>query len=205
MMQSCASAAKLRGGGPILHSGLEAMGLRPSDRHRQTLQGRQVGVPFSPSVLMTRKTTPCGTSPVVTRRHRAMSSLRASATIIVLRVLRASVGGSRLKPLGQGAVLLEPEKTPSELDHAAPDAGIAGARKSLLASTSAALVRRAGEAGVAGDGLAITQVAREDLVDQHVRGLDADAEDPCNQTNHRVRALLRQQGPPQACAGVPAR
>ena len=34
-----------------------------------------------------RKTTPCGTSPVVTRRHRAMSSLRASATIIVLRVL----------------------------------------------------------------------------------------------------------------------
>src|ERR1700675_4668542 len=31
--------------------------------------------------------TPSGTSPVVTRRHSAMSSLRASATIIVLRVL----------------------------------------------------------------------------------------------------------------------
>jgi hypothetical protein len=34
-----------------------------------------------------RKTTPCGISPFVTRRQRAMSSLRASATIIVLRVL----------------------------------------------------------------------------------------------------------------------
>src|SRR5215471_3654790 len=32
-----------------------------------------------------RNTTPCGTSPLVTRRQRAMSSLRASATIIVLR------------------------------------------------------------------------------------------------------------------------
>ena len=41
MMQSCASVAKLRGGGSILHSGLEAMVLRritaTSDRHRQTL------------------------------------------------------------------------------------------------------------------------------------------------------------------------
>ena len=32
MMQSCASVAKLRGGGPILHSGLEAMGLAPGHR-----------------------------------------------------------------------------------------------------------------------------------------------------------------------------
>jgi hypothetical protein len=43
MMQSWASAAKLRSGGPILHSGLEAMvGGRvtaTSDRHRQTLAG----------------------------------------------------------------------------------------------------------------------------------------------------------------------
>ena len=43
MMQSCASAAKLRGGGPILHSGLGAHVQRrvtaTSDRHRQTLAG----------------------------------------------------------------------------------------------------------------------------------------------------------------------
>jgi hypothetical protein len=40
MMQSCASAAKLRGDGSNLHSGFEAMVLRritvTSDRHRQT-------------------------------------------------------------------------------------------------------------------------------------------------------------------------
>src|SRR5580700_2584992 len=39
-----------------------------------------------------RSSTPSGTSPVVTRRHSAISSLRASATIIV--VLRAPLGPS---------------------------------------------------------------------------------------------------------------
>jgi hypothetical protein len=97
MMQSWASAAKLRGGGPILHSGLEAMvGGRvtaTSDRHRQTLAwaAKVVVLLSSLPVLFAhdagRKTTPCGISPVVTRRQSAMSSLRASATIIVLRVL----------------------------------------------------------------------------------------------------------------------
>src|SRR6266516_765819 len=63
-----------------------------------------------------RKTTPCGTSPFSTRRQSAISSLRASATIIVLRVLaRLSVVRA-----AQSAVLLESDKTPSELDHAAP-------------------------------------------------------------------------------------
>jgi pantoate kinase len=32
-----------------------------------------------------RSTAPVGTSPVVTKRHRAISSLRARATIMVLR------------------------------------------------------------------------------------------------------------------------
>src|SRR5215813_7532001 len=36
-----------------------------------------------------RRTTPSGTSPAVTNRHSAMRSLRASATIIVLRLLPA--------------------------------------------------------------------------------------------------------------------
>jgi len=34
-----------------------------------------------------RNTTPAGTSPVVTRHHKAISNLRARATIIVLRFL----------------------------------------------------------------------------------------------------------------------
>jgi hypothetical protein len=33
-------------------------------------------------------------------------------------------------------------------------------------------------------------VAREDLVDQHVRRLNADAEDACNETDHRVWTFL---------------
>src|SRR5262249_50467898 len=88
---------------------------------------------------------------------------------------------SRIKPFGQGAVLLESEKPPSQLDHAAPDPGIAGARKALLAPAPAAFVRRAGEAGITGNGPVIAQVARDDLVNQHVRCLDADAQDPRKQ------------------------
>ncbi|UUP20008.1 hypothetical protein NTH_04523 (plasmid) [Nitratireductor thuwali] len=38
-------------------------------------------------MMFGRETTPCGISPVVTRRHSAMSSLRANAKIIVLRVV----------------------------------------------------------------------------------------------------------------------
>jgi len=41
MMQSCASAAKLRGGGPILHFGIEAKETRrdpaTSNRHRRSV------------------------------------------------------------------------------------------------------------------------------------------------------------------------
>jgi hypothetical protein len=98
MMQSCASAAKLRGGGPILHSGLEAMGLASGHRHLGSSSAEPRRRPPRLVVLLSlsfcavayatgRKTTPCGTWPVVTRCQRAMSSLRASATIIVLRVL----------------------------------------------------------------------------------------------------------------------
>ena len=51
---------------------------------------------------------PSGTSPVVTNRQSAMRSLRASATIIVLRFLRG--GDARPIPLRQGAVLLVDQK-----------------------------------------------------------------------------------------------
>src|SRR5258708_26083049 len=51
-----------------------------------------------------RSTMPCGTSPLVTRRQSAMSSLRASATIIVLRVLARPSAVSAANPLA-GALL----------------------------------------------------------------------------------------------------
>src|SRR5258708_30381793 len=88
--------AKLRGGGSILGRGAKAMysigsppprmssadywAAKPSialdlrERHGQVPAGRNL----MPSVI----------SPVATSRHRAMSSLRASATIMVLRVVR---------------------------------------------------------------------------------------------------------------------
>jgi hypothetical protein len=99
-----------------------------------------------------------------------------------------------MKPLGQSAIPLEPEKAPSQLNHAAPDASAAGTRKTPFAPASAALDRRAGEAGEAGDGSAIAQVAREDLINLHIRRLDAHAEHPPNEANHRVRAFVPSRG-----------
>ena len=97
MMQSCASSAKLRGSGPNLHSGFGSHGFdvgSPLPRiHRQPavrvakLFGL-LSLPFDVVAYHAgRKTMPSDTWPVVTRRQSAMSSLRASATIIVLRVL----------------------------------------------------------------------------------------------------------------------
>ena len=98
MMQSYASAAKLRSGGPILPFGIESQGntsglrhLEPSSatRHQRADRAETVGCPSVTSVHYAgRRTTPSGTTPSRTRRHRAISSLRARATIMVLRVPR---------------------------------------------------------------------------------------------------------------------
>ena len=98
MMQSCASAAKLRSGGPILPIGMKAKGhvgirhLEPSSasRHKRTDKTETVEVTSASSIHCAgRKTTPSGTTPSRTSRHRAIRSLRAKATIMVLRVPRA--------------------------------------------------------------------------------------------------------------------
>ncbi len=52
-------------------------------------------------------------------RHKAISSLRASATIMVLRTPLAPALGAGAVPLRQRAVLLEHEEAPGELDHRA--------------------------------------------------------------------------------------
>ena len=96
MMHSCASAAKLRGGGPILFPGMKAKGgdrvPATSNRHRHPLaldagRAETVGGFLCNSAHKAgRRTIPSGIAPSRTSRHRAISSLRASATIIVLRV-----------------------------------------------------------------------------------------------------------------------
>jgi hypothetical protein len=52
-----------------------------------------------------------------------------------------------------------------------------------------AFVRRPGESGVSGNGSAIAQSARQNLVDLHVRSLDADADHSRKETN--VRPFFR--------------
>ena len=97
MMQSCASAAKLRNGGPILPFGLKAKGRLGIPPPRTVIgvpsqadKAETVGVPSVSSVhYAARKTTPSGTMPSRTSRHRAISSLRAKATIMGFRVPRA--------------------------------------------------------------------------------------------------------------------
>ena len=95
MMQSCASAAKLRGGGPILNRGSKTMckvGVPPprfvicsSASTRQRTAEIPSRSPREGS-RHARRARPTGASPEVTSRQSAMRSLRASATIIVLRM-----------------------------------------------------------------------------------------------------------------------
>src|SRR4030081_864124 len=56
--------------------------------------------------------------------------------------------GAGSKPLRQGAVLLEHEKSPRQLDHAASNPSVAGTGQPFLPAFSAALVGRAREAGI---------------------------------------------------------
>ena len=96
MMQSCASTAKLRGGGPILNRGSKTIVLHrvaaTSVRHLQLAIDRRRPAGTSSACPQTicqaagRRSKPAGASPVVTSRQSAMRSLRASATIMVFRV-----------------------------------------------------------------------------------------------------------------------
>ena len=98
MMQPCASAAKLRSGGPILFLGITAMA-QTGTRHLEIVigdpsqadgLGRNCWMPSATCVYCVgRRTTPSGTTPSRTSRHKAIKSLRAKATIMGLRVPRA--------------------------------------------------------------------------------------------------------------------
>ena len=183
------------GGGPILESGVERHGLlrvaATSDRDRNRRRVRQAPKACRiPPCYAARITTPAGTSPTVTRRHRAMRSLRASATIMVLRVPRRAFAVRTRYHCSQRAVLLEPEEAPSQLNHASPHPSIAGSGEPLLSALPAAFVGRAGDTCVTGNGSSIPHISRQDLVNEHVRGLDADADYARKQAHHWVSSLL---------------
>src|SRR5215467_11378975 len=104
-----------------------------------------------------------------------MSSLRASATIMVFRVgPRASA--VRAEPLRQGAVLLKADKAPGEFNHAAAHPRVAGSCQTFLPPPGPAFVRRPGKTGIASHGSSVSQIAPQDFVHEHICGLDAHAE-----------------------------
>src|SRR5208282_1541261 len=102
----------------------------------------------------------------------------------------AGFGGTGSVPLRQRAVLLEHQKAPSQLDHAAPHPGIACPGQSFLPPTRPALVRRAGQTAITRHRSAVTQAARERLVREHVCGLDAKTADLRQQSDHRMGAAI---------------
>src|SRR5258708_13462789 len=96
------------------------------------------------------------------------------------------MGGGGAEPADEPALLLEDQRPPGQWAHGAADPAVAGAGQSLLAPALAALVRRAGQSGIARNSSAIAQIARQHLIHQHVGSFDADAQNLCDQTNHRV-------------------
>src|ERR1700720_190337 len=186
------------GGGPILSVGISAMFVlrfppprilnsavreKPARAPNGAEWSPRSGKPFQPAG---RKTTPSSVSPVVTKRQSAMSSLRASATIIVLRVPARLSTVRAWYPPGQCALLLKPQKAPGELDHATADPGVAGSGESLFSPLRATLVRRACQASVARHCFSVTHWPREHLIDQHVCRFNADADDPSQVPYHGV-------------------
>src|SRR6476659_1575405 len=133
-----------------------------------------------------RNTTPAGTSPVVTRRHKAISNARQSYDYCF--AVSATLSSSPI-PLGQCTVLLKEQKAPSQLNHSAAYACVARLGKPFLPPFAAALVGCASETSIARNGSSIPQFPREDLVHQHVRRFYTNTNNAGDQSDHRVWSI----------------
>src|SRR6266704_5664545 len=101
----------------------------------------------------------------------------------------AGILGAGSKPLRQGAVLLEHEKSPRQLDHASSNPSVARTGQSFLAALLPALVGRASEAGIPRYGPSVAHVSRQHLLHQHVGRLDANPDHARQQAHHCVWAI----------------
>src|SRR6516225_45710 len=102
MMQSCASVCEgsrevgpfYNGGAkPCADAGAHHLGSSSAVRRRRQTSAETACDCYLLDLAhygVGRRTTPSGSSPVVRNRHSAMSSLRASATIMILRFLPAA-------------------------------------------------------------------------------------------------------------------
>src|SRR5713101_111439 len=109
-------------------------------------------------------------------------------------------GGPFYVPSGKGAIALEEEKSPRELDQAAPHSAVTRFGEPFFPALRAALVGCAGEPSIARHGSPISEASKQDLPDQHVRGLDPDADNAGQQSHHCVcRFVWRSSDTLQPC------
>ena len=169
-----------------------------SDRHQlpgasRAVRCRTLFVLSRYRVLLTPpagSSTPSGTSPVVTRRHSAISSLRQCHDH--RRLARAARPlGRRAIPARQRTVFLKHQEAPRQLDQPTSCPRIASLGQALLSAFQTALVGRSLEPGVARHRSSISKLPRQDLPHQHVRRLDADTDHPGEQPHHRMRPCIR--------------
>src|SRR5215813_13341443 len=152
MMQSCASAAKLRAAGPFSLSA-SVPRLRPAPATSDRRPAVPVVDASSEPRAKVRNDPPGGSLACRTQgdavqwlangdkapqRYEQLARQRDDH-----RLARANavIGSTGAVPQCQCALLLKPQKPPGELDHAAADPGVAGSGEPLFASLPAALVR----------------------------------------------------------------
>ena len=196
MMQSYASAAKLQGGGPILNRG--AVG------------HVQCGLPPPRIVICSQvmgTLADCRNSIVLARRHaitqpREGPGLPAPASGRQspkrdqqltgegydhgLARRAASVCSSCPIPLGPTRCPAGAPGSPRRPAASHGARGVAGFGKAPLTSLFAALVRSSRQTRIARYCFAIPQVAGENLLNEHIRRLDADPDHPGEQVDHRI-------------------
>jgi len=95
------------------------------------------------------------------------------------------------EPLRKSAIFLEHEKTPGKLDQAATHASVASFGEPLLPSPGAAFVWRSSQPGITSHRSSVTQLPGKNLPHEHIRCLDADADNARQKAHHGVRAGLR--------------
>ncbi len=163
MMQSCASLAQLRGGGPILnHGGMPCSG--SGCRHLGSVSavgGRSL---IASLVFASRgrpEDDPLRQVPCRCQTPQSDEQLPRQSDNQGLARGSPAICGPGPVPARQITVGLEPQKPPRELEHAATHASIAHPRQALLPTLGTTLVRRSGEARIA---------CHSPAVAQHVRG-----------------------------------
>jgi hypothetical protein len=144
MMQSCASLAQLRGGGPILiTAGWPCSG--SGCHHLGSLSAVGGRSSITSLVFASRgraKDDPLRQVPGRCQTPQSNEQLPRQSDNQGLARGSPAIGGSGPVPARQITVGLEPQKSPGELEHAATNASIAHPRQALLPALGPTLVRR---------------------------------------------------------------